>query len=120
MLFLTLFAEQIHNASLPQVTAARPEQKLFPFELTDENGETHMGSAEKIAVPKAMLEKGVYVIYSAEKNGTMRNFVRLTPVRTGAERDGYAEVVSGIMFSDRIVIDSDGELFDGEEVFVIK
>ena len=118
MLFLTLFAEKIHESSLPNVTAARPEQKLFPYEYTDENGEPQTGSIQKIAVSKSMLEDGVYVVYSAEKNGTKRDFVRLVPVQTGEERDGYVEVVSGIMFSDRIVTDSSGKLYDGAEVRV--
>ena len=118
MLFLTFFAEQIHENSLPKVTASRPEQKLFPYEYTDENGEPQTGSIQKIAVPKTMLENGVFVVYSAEKNGTKRNFVRLVPVQTGEERDGYVEVVSGIMFSDRIVTESSGVLCDGAEVSV--
>lgn len=118
MLFLTLFAEQIHENSLPNVTAARPEQKLFPYEYTDENGKPQTGSIQKIAVSKSMLEDGVYVVYSSEKNGTKRSFVRLAPVQTGEERNGYVEVVSGLMFSDRIVTESEGELYDGAEVHV--
>lgn len=119
MLFLTVFAEQMHNASLPKVTASRPEQRMFPYEYTSEDGTVSMGSIQKIAVPKTMLESGVYVLYSAEKNGTKRSFVRLAPVQIGAERDGYVEVISGIMFSDRIVIDSTGELCDKCEVNVV-
>lgn len=118
LLFLTFFAEQIHENSLPVVTAARPEQRPFPYEFTDENGEPRTGSIQKIAVPKTMLENGVYVLYSAEKNGTKRDFVRLAPVQTGEERDGYVEIASGIMFSDRLVTESTGELYDGAEVRV--
>ena len=118
MLFLTFFAEKIHESSLPVVTVSRPEQRLFPYEYIDENGEPQTGSAQKIAVPKEMLEDGVYVVYSAEKNGTKRNFVRLAPVQTGAERDGCVEIVSGILFSDRIVTESEGELYDGAEVYI--
>ena len=119
MLFLTLFAEKIHENSLPKVTAARPERQLFPYEFTDENGETHTGSTEKIAVPKTMLEGGVYVLYSAEKNGTKRNFVRLASIQTGEENGEYIEAVSGIGFSDRIVSENTGELYDGCEVNII-
>lgn len=119
MLFLTFFAEQMHNASLPNVTASRPEQKPFPYEYTDENGEPQTGSTQKIAVPKSMLESGVFVVYSAEKNGTKRNFVRLAPVQTGEERDGYVEVISGLLFSDRIAAESDKELYDGCEVNIM-
>ena len=118
MLFLTIFVEQMHNASLPKVTASRPEQRMFPYEYTLEDGTVSMGSIQKIAVPEAMLENGVYVLYSAEKNGTKRNFVRLAPVQIGEERDGYVEVISGIMFSDRIVTESSGDLYDGAEVTV--
>ncbi|MCM1333595.1 MAG: hypothetical protein NC084_08775 [Bacteroides sp.] len=116
MLFLTLFAETIHTASLPTVTTARPEQKPFPYEYFDENGAPQTGSMTKTAVSEAMLESGVYVIYSADKNGTKRDFVRLVPIQTGEHRDGYAEVISGISFSDRIVTEYDGELYDGAEV----
>lgn len=119
MLLLTLFAEPLHNASLPKVTVSRPEQRPFPYEYTDENGEPRTGSIQKIAVPKPMLEDGIYVVYSAEKNGTKRDFVRRAPVQTGEERDGYVEIVSGIMFSDRIVTESTEELYDGCEVNVV-
>ena len=118
MLFLTFFAEQMHNASLPKVTASRPEHRSFPYEYTSEDGTVSTGSTQKIAVPKSMLESGVYVLYTAEKNGTKRSFVRLAPVQAGEERDGYVEVVSGIMFSDRIVTESSGALCDGAEVTV--
>ncbi|MBD5129866.1 MAG: hypothetical protein HDT43_08080 [Ruminococcaceae bacterium] len=120
MLFLTVFAEKIHENSLPKVTASRPEQKPFPFEYIDENGVSQTGSAQQIAVPESMLESGVYAVYSAEKNGTKRDFVRLVTVQTGAVSGGYAEVVSGLMFSDRIVIESNKELYDGCEVKVVK
>lgn len=118
MLFLTLFAEEIHESSLPKVTAAPPERIFFPYEFTDENGEPRTGSIKKIAVSRSMIEDGVYVIYSAEKNGTKRSFVKLASIQTGEERDGYIEVVSGIIFSDRIVTESDEELYDGAEVRV--
>lgn len=120
MLFLTLFAEEIHESLLPKVTAARPERIFFPYEFTDENGEPRTGSIKKIAVSRSMLENGVYVIYSAEKNGTKRNFVRLAPIQTGEEQNGYLEVVSGIELTDRIVTECDGELYDGAEVHVNK
>lgn len=118
MLFLTLFAEKIHENSLPKVTALRPEHRSFPYEYTSEDGTVSMGSIQKIAVPKSMLESGVFVVYSAEKNGTKRSFVRLVPVQTGEERDGYVEIVSGITFADRIVAESSGALCNGAEVSV--
>lgn len=118
MLFLTCFAERIHNAALPHVTFIRPEQKLFPFEYIDTNGETRTGSTTKTAIPESMVEKDIYIIFSVEKNGTERSFVQLAPISTGEWADGFVEVISGINFSDRIVEDSTGELFDGCEVVV--
>lgn len=120
MLILTFFAEDIHNASLPKVEVSRPEEKPFPYKYTDENGNVQTGSSQKTAIPKLLSEQGVYVVYSAEKNGTVRSFVRLVTVITGEERDGYVEVISGIVFSDRIVTECSGNLFDGCEVFVGK
>ncbi|MCM1298351.1 MAG: hypothetical protein NC203_05680 [Firmicutes bacterium] len=116
MLILTVFAEDIHNSSLPRVTASQPEQRYFPYEYTDENGNAQTGSVQKTAVPKALSEQGVYVIYSAEKNGTVRSFVRLADVVTGEEKDGYVEIISGITLMDRIVTESSAELYDGAEV----
>ena len=118
MLFLTLFAEQMHNASLPKVTVSHPEQKPFHYEYTDENGKPQTGYAQKLAVPETMPKNGVYILYYAEKNGTKRSFVRKAPVQTGEEQDGYVEIVSGLMFSDRIVVESTETLYDGCEVTV--
>lgn len=118
MLFFTFFAEQLHNAALPRVTVSRPERRYFPYEYTDENGNAQTGSVQKTAIPKALSQQGVYVIYSAEKNGTVRSFVRLADVVTGEEKDGYVEVISGVDFFDRIVTECSIDLFDGCEVFV--
>ncbi len=120
MLFLTIFAEQIHNSFLPKVTVSRPEQKSFPFEYTDQDGNTQTGSAKKNALPESMLGQDIYVIYTAEKNGTVRSFVRCVALETGQMANGYAEVISGVDFNDKIVIESSGELTDGGEVLVEK
>lgn len=119
MLFLTIFAEAIHISLLPKVTAARPENKSFPFEYTAEDGTTSTGRISKPALPKTVVENGVYVLYSYDINGTKRDCVRFTVVETGAESEGYFEIVSGLNVFDKVVLDSDGELFDGCEVNVI-
>ena len=116
MLFLSLFAEKIHNANLPKVTASRPETYTFEESYTDENGNVKTFYTEKSALSKEQLEKGVYVVYSAEKNGTKRSFVRLVQVVTGEEKDGYFEIVSGINYGEKIIISSTEELYDGCEI----
>ena len=118
MLFLSLFSERIHNAGLPEVTVARPETYTFEETYTDENGEAHTVYTDKTAITKEQLEKGVYVLYSAEKNGTKRNFVHLAQVVTGVEKDGYFEIVSGLNWNEKIITEHSGELYDGCEVYI--
>ena len=119
MLFLTFFAETIHESLLPQVTAASPERRDFPFEYTDENGETRTGSIRKTAVPKSESDNGIFIVYSAEKNGTKRYFAQLADIQTGEESGDYVEVVSGISYTDRVIKESSKELFNGCEVRIV-
>lgn len=116
MLFLTVFAREIHNSALPHVTASRVQREQFPFEYTDENGNTVVGMESKLAVTTEQLEQGVYVLYKDEKNGEMRDYIRRANIEAGQEYNGYVEVVLGITFGDRIVVDSDRLLREGEVV----
>ena len=116
MLFLTVFARDIHNSALPHVTASRVQQAQFPFEYTDENGNTFVGTESKLAVTSEQFKQGVYILYKDEKNGEMRNFIRRANIEAGREHDRYVEVVSGLTFGDRIVVDSDRLLREGEVV----
>lgn len=119
MLILTFLAQQIHNASLPRVTASSPETRTFQEQYPDTEGNTLTYYTDKTVIPKELCEQGVYVLYTAEKNGTERHFVRLVSVQTGRiTEDGYAEVLSGLMFSDRIVLSSTGILYNGCEVII--
>ncbi|MGN0596485.1 MAG: hypothetical protein ACI4J1_04060 [Ruminiclostridium sp.] len=119
MLFLSLFARDIHNSTLPNVTASRIQQAQFPFEYTDENGNSFVGAESKLAVTAEQFEQGVYVIYTAEKNGEMRDFIRRADIVSGQEYGGYVEVVSGITPNERIVAEYTGYLFDGCEVVIL-
>ena len=116
MLFLTVFARDIHNSALPHVTASRVQQAQFPFEYTDENGNTFVGTESKLAVTTEQYEQGVYILYKDEKNGEMRDYIRRANIEAGRKHDGYVEVVSGLTFGDRIVVDSDRVLCEGEVV----
>lgn len=119
MLFLTIFAEQIHNESLAKVVVSLPEQKPFPFEYTDENGNIQTGSVQKNALPESMLGQDIYVVYTADKNGTVRNFVRCVTVQTGKKANGFVEIISGIDFTDRMATESSDNLYDGCEVVLL-
>lgn len=119
MLLLTFLAQPIHNAALPRVTASRVETRAFDDSYIDAEGNTVNMESYKTAVPIDLAEQGIYVVYTAEKNGTERQFVRLVSVQTGRiTDDGYAEVVSGLMFNDRIVTEHTGELYDGAEIIL--
>lgn len=61
--------------------------QLFPYEYADENGETENGSRQQLAIPKMLYDNGeIYIVYSIEKNGEKRNFVKLADVMIGAEK----------------------------------
>ncbi len=122
MLFLTFFAESIHISSLPQVEAERAETRRFSINSVSTDGEITQYSSEKTAVSEKMLGEGIFVVYTAEKNGTKRSFVRLVfpEVGEGRSDDGYREVISGINYGDRIIMSTSKELYDGCEVNVIK
>lgn len=119
MLVLSLTAEDLHNSSLPRVTLVKLPTYRFPYEYTGENGETLTGSAEKTAVTAEMLGNGIYCVYTAEKNGTPRQFARKYEIETGDEADGYYEVVSGVSGTGMIIGSSDRELYDNAEVIVL-
>lgn len=110
MLVLTFTARSIHNAGLPHVSVKRVETALF----TDEYSVT-----QAIAVTSEQYEQGVYVHYSSVINGEKRDFIRRAEIIAGQESGGYVEVISGLTFIDRIVIEADRELRDGE-VFLEK
>lgn len=116
MLVLTVKARDIHEAGLPHVSAQYLTKQYFANEAVDENGGLQISSESALAIPKDMFGKPVYVLYRAEKNGEERSFVRLADIEVGRENNGYYEVVEGLMFNDRIVIDERNELNDGMEV----
>lgn len=116
MLFLSLFSRDIHNSGLPHISASRVQRAQFPFEYTDESGETLVGTESKLAITKEQFEHGVYVLYKAEKNGQVRDFIRRAAIETGRENGGFVEVISGLSHGDKIVVSSDRELCEGEVV----
>ena len=116
MLALTFTARSVHEAGLPHVKAGRLAEFQFPFEFTDENGNVMTGSRQAPVVTREQLERGVYVLYTAEKNGEVRDFVQRAEIVPGAECDGYIEVLGGVTSYDKIVLESDRDITDGEVV----
>ncbi len=116
MLFLTISARAIHNASLPLVTAEKLKSVQFPFEYTNQNGEITVGTKSALAIENEMLGSDIFVLYQKEKNSDLRYYVRLAKIETGAEYGGFTEVLSGIGYGDKVVVNTDKELYDGCEV----
>lgn len=113
MLALTFTARSVHEAGLPHVKAGRLAEFQFPFEFTDENGNVMTGSRQAPVVTREQLERGVYVLYTAEKNGETRDFAQRAEIVCGAEYDGYIEVLSGVTSYDKIVVESDRDIAGG-------
>lgn len=116
MTFLTFSARAIHNAALPHVTAEKLRTVQFPFEYTNANGEITVGTKSVFAIENEMLGSDIFILYQKEKNGDLRYYVRLAKIETGAEYGGFTEVLSGIGYGDKVVVNTDKELYDGCEV----
>lgn len=109
MLVLTFTARTVHNAGLPHISAARVQTASFPVEG---------GFAQALAVTTEQYEQGVYLLYKTTVNGEQRDFIRRAEIVPGQEYEGFVEVVSGLSLADKIVVESDRELREGEVVVV--
>ena len=119
MILLTVFAEDIHNARLPQVAAARMIQQIFTYERVSENGFVIEADKKALAIPKEIVQEScVFVIRMVEEKGRTCTRVYRVSVETGLETEKYYEVRSGLHSADQIVIAGYETLSDGEEVYV--
>lgn len=116
MLALTLTSRSVHEAGLPHVTAGRLTEAAFSVEYIDENGKTMTSTRHAAAVTAQQLEQGVYIIYTAEKNGDERSFTRRAEIICGEESNGYFEVVGGVSSLEKIVTEWHGEICEGEVI----
>ena len=119
MIILTFSARAIHYATLPHVTAEKLRSVQFPFEYTNANGEITVGTKSVFAIENEMLGSDIFILYQKEKNGDLRYYVRLVDIETGAENNGFTEVLSGIGYGDKVVVNTDKELYDGCEVTIL-
>lgn len=116
MTILTVFTPAVHEKMIPHVRVEKLTRETFPFDYV--NGETRSSMQQKIALNEKYANKQIFLLYEAEKNGTQRYFVREVSIELGDFYNGYYEVKSGLITSDRIVIETNKELFDGAEVFI--
>jgi hypothetical protein len=120
MVILTLTARAVHNSLIPNVVAERLTRQDFVIETEQEDGYISSYTRKGLAIPKSLYDSGeVYALVKIYVNGEERDAVKRVNVEIGAENDGYYEVISGMWGNEQVVIESDAELSEGVEVFVI-
>lgn len=108
MLFLTFFAETIHERSLTKVQVSFAE-------IQKEQGQDYW------AVPKEAYQDGsVFILQEKVKNAIERTIVKIVPVEIAKEtKTGYL-VTAELQMWDKLVVWSSRKLQDEEEVSVVK
>lgn len=118
MLFLTVFARDIHNFFLPEVETVQVQTYEFPLEVTEEDGSTFYRMVQRPGVPEKLVQSGIYTIQTKETDGMLRNYAYKVNVTTGTTHNGYTEITAGIHKGQTIIISSEKELYNGCEVYV--
>lgn len=123
MLLLTVFADDIHNARLPKVTAAQPEKQKFTYTVTTGDGETITKTRSCDALPKEMVDSGkVFTLRSETENGVI--FYYAEPLKftvdTTLNHPDYYAISTGSVFGTTVILTGYEALSAGEEVFLIK
>lgn len=123
MIVLTFFARKIHYTMIPNVAVSRLTRVNFEYEYMLADGLTKRTEIKQcIGIPKEIYDRNeIYMIKTGVKNGDLRTFVQKLDVNVGMENETYYEVLNE--FTDRnlrIVVESDRELHDGDEVVVVK
>ena len=123
MLFLTIFANDVHNARLPKVTAAQPEKQKFTYTLTTENGETTTKTRSCDALPKEMVDSGkVFSLKTVTENG--RIFYYAEPLKFTIDitlnHPDYYAISTGSVFGSTVILTGYETLSSGDEVFLLK
>ena len=100
----------MHRISLPQVEITTPVIKSF--------GEGEVLSVA-CALPENLVnEKKIFVVSEEMVNGELRMIAReIVGLEIGRVSNGYREIVSGLNILSQVIV-LDGELLDGEEVWI--
>ena len=121
MLFLTCFAEAIHNAGLTHVKTETLKYKLFSVTV-DGDGRAGETARQKCYAADAEIAKREenYIVITDVKNGEERTFLKRVYLTFGEEEDGYYPILEGDYNGEMVVIDPVKNLMDGEEVIVVE
>lgn len=122
MLLLTVFAKNIHNTRLPQVTAARPGKQDFTYTITVEDfTDTRIGSFT--ALPKAMVDENkVFIVRTVEEEDFTYYYAKqiFVSIDTSKENAEFYAVSDGIDISDIVISSGYEALIDGDEIYLIQ
>ena len=92
----------------------------FTINSAPSNGKEVTTHQKRLAIPKSIIFSGeAYIITTIYINGEERNAVRLVFPQIGAENEEYYEVTGGLDRRDLVVINSNRELEDGDEVYIV-
>lgn len=122
MLMLTLFAKDIHNARLPQVTAERPGKQPFSYTAIFE-GYTSERTGSYTALPKTMVDSGkVFTLKSVMKEDFIYYYAEQVSVvvDTSKENADYYAISEGLSSRDIVIMSGYETLRDGDEVCLIQ
>ena len=116
MVLLTCTARRIHNSSLVRVTTQVLPAKMFVVcgEESPDKEEKHKYYALKSDWAHS---QNYFIVSEEEKYGETRSIARNIHIELGEEADGYYPVVGGDYNGEDLVVDSDGTLYDGLEVY---
>lgn len=122
MLLLTLFAKDIHNARLPQVTAERPGKQEFTYTVTIENY-TVERTGSHTALPKDMVDSGkVFTLKSVMKDDFTYYYAEQVSVvvDTSKENTDYYAISEGLSSRDIVIMTGYENIKDGDEVYLVQ
>lgn len=123
MLFLTLFADDIHTARLPKVTAAQPGKQSFTYTFTTEDGTAITKTCSHDALPKALVDScQVFTLKTVTENG--RIFYYAEPLKftvdTSLANPEYYAISTDSVLGSTVILSGYEELSAGDEVFLVK
>jgi len=123
MLLLSVFADDIHNARLPQVTTGQPGKQDFVYTLTLEDGTTVERTRSCTALPKNLVDSDrVFTIQSVTENGFTYYYASKLSytIDTNMQHEDYYAIAQGTFFRNSIILTGYEALNDGDEVFLVK
>lgn len=124
MLFLTFFAEDLHDALLPKVTALPLSKQEFTYEVKRSDGSVRQVTKALYALPAKLVDSGlIFELVQSKKNDQPYYTVRrITTLKFGRLQNDYYEITNpnGLYSIGNIIMSGYEQLEDGDEVFWLR